>query len=209
MMWRKTWHWVKTKVLHLFRDESKYLLYPTYFSLIYSRLTLGVHWGTGVLTLKNDLRNDLSLPLFSGKMPCRSFSKEMVSHIETGQKIDIVLGVWSSDVIGLCLHWFHYGLPCWLIFAYHKIRRKKFLPQGDFRGDFHPPKKYTRNWGRFAPLKEFLSFSGISAAPTYEWRFHDVPWVLSKDCWASDWSFKNPPSAATTLTIVVLHGQTC
>ena len=32
----------------------------------------------------------------------------------------------------------------------------------------------------------------------------DVPWALSKDCWASHWSFKDPPSAATTLTIVVL-----
>ena len=49
-------------------------------------------------------------------------------------------------------------------------------------------------------------FRNFRCTPIFEgsMMFHDVPWALSKDCWASHWSFKDPPSAATTLTIVVL-----
>ena len=75
---------------------------------------------------------------------------------------------------------------------------------GWFPRGFPSQKKISAELGKIRAMKGIsVVFRNFRGTPTYE-GLHDVPWVLSKYCWASDWSFKNPPSAATTLMIVVL-----
>ena len=90
------------------------------------------------------------------------------------------------------------------VWLYLQNPAEEISASGWFPRGFPSQKKISAELGKIRAMKGIsVVFRNFRGTPTYE-GLHDVPWVLSKYCWASDWSFKNPPSAATTLMIVVL-----